>query len=91
MSAGTRKTNVGAAEHIRFALSFPFIFVAILISRPRLLRGALRLLYWLVMTPLAVAGRRQGRFATWRSAASRPGWVAVNVSSLDRRMYEEAP
>lgn len=60
-----------------------------LFSRRRLLRWTLTLVYYLVVTPLALWQRwRPGSaLRNWRRPAARPGWRPLNVSSHDRSLY----
>jgi len=67
----------------------PWVVAVALCSRRRLLRWALTLVYYLVVTPLALWLRwRPGSpLRSWRRPEARPGWRPLNVSSHDRSLY----
>ena len=58
--------------------------------RTRVLNFALTLIYYGLVTPLALAGGLVpgGLRSRWRNSEARGGWEDLDISSSDKRMYE---
>ena len=79
--------RIGAA--IRFCFVVPLMTCVILISRRRVVRFALSALYYVVVWPVALWTRRGGaECGGWFDNRPRPGWRRVDISSMDKNIYE---
>lgn len=80
----------GGVSVVRASLRFPVAAVVTLFSRRRLLRFALAVLYFGVLTPLAAWQRlfARSQVQAWRRAEARPGWVSIRISSSDKALYK---
>jgi hypothetical protein len=79
--------RIGAA--IRFCFVAPLMICVILISRQRVLRFLLSVLYCAVIWPVALWARCRGaECGGWHGNRPRPGWRRVDISSMDKSVYE---